>query len=689
MTKRQITIKPTCMREILAFPSDRAALLWEKINQLVTDPLPDGKVKKKLQGSDGIYRLRAADHRVFYRFGEDWVCLLGVRRRREDTYRAVPEAGEAPNIPPGEDDDLDALLEAEPRTFSFAPATQERALPFELTTEWLTELEVPLSAQPVLRRCKTEEDLLEAPIDGEVLAGVLDAIFPPSLDRVSQQPDLLVPSTDHLVRYKEGDLLGFLLNLDEDQVKLTRWALNGPTMVSGGAGTGKSTVALYRVREVLERPNATGRERVLFTTYTRALLAVTHQLLEQILTPDQLARVRVATCDQVAREVVARRRSLGAFESERGTLRRLREARKAYEPAASSSFERRLRVRALARLSDRYLLEEFDWILTGRGLNSLEEYLETARPGRGVAFPARLRTAVWELHQAFAATRSGERFPELRNEAVEIVRSSAWNEPWDYVFVDEAQDLSPSALALMAEVCSSAEGLFFVADSKQSIYSRSYRWASAHPRLQFRGRTASLKRNYRSTKEIERAAFSVLVPEDEETIGPSSSVHDGPLPVLVLGCSAHQEADWIARFVRQMARHLHLRQNAAAVLVPTSETGKALASRLTDGGMPAKFFAGRDLELKADCVKVITLYSAKGLEFPIVVVGGFYEGTYPIAQDFDDADLFGERMRHERRLLYVALTRAMRGLMLLVPKDCQHRALQEIDVSCWHVEEAE
>ncbi len=689
MSKRQITIKPTCMGEILAFPAERVALLWEKINQLVTDPLPDGKVKKKLHGADGIYRLRVAEHRVFYRFGDDWVCLLGVRRRREDTYREVPEAGGAPMLPPDGEEDLDALLDARPKTFSFAPLSQEQPLPFELTRGWLTERGIPVSAHPVLRRCKSEEDLLEAQVASDVLARVLDAVFPPSLDRVVQQPDLLVPSTEHLIRYKEGDLLGFLLNLDEDQLKLTRWALSGPTMVSGGAGTGKSTVALYRIREVLDRPNATGRERVLFTTYTRALLAVTKQLLEQILTPDQLGRVRVATCDQVARELVASRRSLRQFEPDRETLRRLRDIRKTHPASANSSFEARLRTRALARLSDRYLLEEFDWIISGRNLQSLEEYLQTPRPGRGVAFPGRLRTAVWELCQAFRRENPGERFAEMRNEAVEIVRSGSWKNHWDYVFVDEAQDLSPSALSLMAEVCTSAEGLFFVADSKQSLYSRSYTWSSAHPRLQFRGRTASLKRNYRSTREIEHAAFSVLVPEDGEVLEPSASVHDGPLPVLVRGVDPEREVDWIVRFVRQMARHLHLRQNATALLVPTAEIGESLATRLTDAGMAATFFAGRDLDLKADCLKVLTLYSAKGLEFPIVVVGGLYDGTYPVEQDFDDSELFAERMRHERRLLYVALTRAMRGLMLLVPKDCRHRALVEIDPPRWHVEEAE
>ena len=64
MTRRQLTIKPSCMREIATFPSDRAALLWDKIDALVSDPLPDGKVRKKLKGADGVYRMRVTDHRV-------------------------------------------------------------------------------------------------------------------------------------------------------------------------------------------------------------------------------------------------------------------------------------------------------------------------------------------------------------------------------------------------------------------------------------------------------------------------------------------------------------------------------------------------------------------------------------------------------------------------------------------------
>lgn len=686
-TRRQLTIKPSCMREISAFPAKRAGLLWDKINQLVSDPTPDGKVKKKLKATPGVCRLRVGDHRVFYRYGADWISLLGVRRRQEDTYKGIQATTEAPQLPPEAEDDLDALLtRSEPAVFQFEAKGSTSLLPRELTAEWLRDLKVPVAAIPTLLQCKTEEALLEAAVPGEVLTTVLDAIFPPSLEQLDDQPDLVVPSTEALVRYKAGDLLGFLLRLDEDQRKLTRYALKGPTMVRGGAGTGKSTVALYRVQELLERPSATGRERVLFTTYTQALLTVTKQLLEQLLTAEQFARVTVATCDQVARRIIETRRKIGEIEPGWESRKRLKALQDGYSDPAASAFEARLQRRALDRLSTEYIQEEFDWIIEGRDIRSLEDYLPAPRPGRGVAFQKRTRQVVWGLYEQFARGSVKERFQSLRKEALAIASSDSWSGHFDCVLVDEAQDLSPVSLALMAEICEQPEGLFFAADNKQSLYSRNYSWSSAHPRLNFRGRTSILKRNYRSTREIDRAAFGVLRPEEGEKLKVSTSIHEGPLPVLVEGIASDSVSSWIARFIRQMARHLHLKPSASAVLVPAKDIGEAVAEGLRDEGLQAQFFAGRAIDLKADVVCVLTLHAAKGLEFPIVVVGGLEAGTYPVADDFDDEGLFEERVRHERRLLYVGLTRAMRGLMLLAPAGCGHPALLDLDRDDWHVD---
>jgi len=641
-------------------------------------------VKKKLKGADGVYRMRVTDHRVFYRFGGDWISLLGIRRRAEDTYEGVP--GEAAEPPPDDgDDDLDALIVASrPRTFELQSTTPETALPEPITQELLRELDVPIAAVPTLLRCSTEEALLEASVPPDVLDRVVDRLFPPTIERLDQQPDLVVASTKDLVRFKEGDLMGFLLRLDEDQLKLTRWALNGPTMVRGGAGTGKSTVALYRVKALLERPGATGSERVLFTTYTRSLLTVTRQLLEQLLTPDQLRRVEVVTCDQIAWRIVGKVRKIGKVESGGDALRRLAKLRQKHV-VGGSAFEAKLRGRALERLGDSWLLEEFEWIIEGRGLTDLADYQAAARPGRGLPLNARARTAVWDLYEAF---REGarERYATLRREAWKLLAEDAQAVRYDYVIVDEAQDLSPVALALMAEVCKTAEGLFFAADNKQSLYSRNYTWSSAHPRLQFRGRTAVLSRNYRSTREIDRASFSVLVAEEGDDLVASDSVHDGPLPVLARDVAADAQAEWIARFVRQMARHLYLKTSAAAVLVPNAAAGETIAEELRAHGIDARFFAGRDLDLKLDVVRVLTLHSAKGLEFPIVIIAGLDSGTWPVPEDFDEPDLFAERARNERRVLYVGLTRAMRGLMLLIPQGCRHPAVVDLDVDQWHLE---
>ena len=505
--------------------------------------MPDGKLKKKLKDKKDIYRLRVGDFRVFYTFGDTWVRLLGIRRRDERTYSDgladiqpdQPQAG-AETV----DIDVDTLdVEEAPRPeFHLTAPVKSTPLPRRITAEWLHGLQIPAAYIPILVSCESEEALFGATVPTTVLERVLDNLLPLPLAEVEQQPDLVVRDTNDLVRYKEGGLVSFLLKLDADQQHLTQWALKGPTMVKGGAGTGKSTVALYRAKALLEAATARGDARLLFTTYTRALIAASQQLLGQLLTPEQMERVRVASCDEMAREIVARTRRVGRMETGGTALQVLHTVRQCFQPSGPSAFDRRLRAKALQALSDRYLLEEFDWILDGRGLVEFPQYLDALRPGRGCALRPGLREGVWELHGAFKQEMVCQgigRWADLRSEALRLVQAGHWSQRFDYVIVDEAQDLTPTSLCLMAELARSPDGLFFAADSKQSLYSRNYTWTSAHPRLQFQGRTRTLTRNYRSTVEIDRAAFDVLMPEADDVVEPSTSIHSGPMPVLVTG----------------------------------------------------------------------------------------------------------------------------------------------------------
>jgi superfamily I DNA/RNA helicase/mRNA-degrading endonuclease RelE of RelBE toxin-antitoxin system len=697
--KREINIKPSFMSELHGFPQNKNAQLWEKIDYLVEDPIPDGKLKIKLKNREDLYRLRVGDYRIFYTYGDTWVRLLALRKRNERTYSDKSENIEADQPSKTElpsFSDLDAALSESSTSqedFSFKEGEKKTPLARKLTEKFLHSLKIDPTYFPHLVGCKSEEDLLSAKIPQNVLERIVDNLYPASLEEIERQPDFVVRQTDDLVRYKEGHLFHFLLKLDEAQKRLVNWAIKGPTMIKGGAGTGKSTIALYRVKALLEREGRTGEETVLFTTYTRALVNASRQLLEQILTEEQMKRVEIATVDQVVMDIVSSRRRLGKTEQEgsavSGILRRVLQE---FEPQGKTAFERKLRKRKLGEISERYLREEFDWVIDGRAIVSLEEYQKAPRPGRGLVLREEMRGVLWEVYQAFRKEvdrENIERFSELRKEALSLVQMGSWQKRFDYVVVDEAQDLAPTALALMAELARSAEGLFFASDSKQSLYSKNYTWSSTHPRLQFKGRTAILKRNYRSTHELDRAAFDILRAEDGEVLESSESLHHGPLPVFLRYEKREDIARWIVRFLQQMAKHLRLKVDASAVLVPSKEIGQWIAEALEKEGVAASFFTGRKFDLSADAIKILTMHSAKGLEFPMIVVCGFEDGTYPKREEFGDEAVYEERLREARRLLYVSMTRAMRGLMLMVPRECSYQALEELNRTHWHLEEVE
>jgi len=75
-----------------------------------------------------------------------------------------------------------------------------------------------------------------------------------------------------------------------------------------------------------------------------------------------------------------------------------------------------------------------------------------------------------------------------------------------------------------------------------------------------------------------------------------------------------------------------------------------------------------------------------GLEFPVVILGGFASGEFPLPETYLDHDLFDEHMRNHRRLLYVGMTRAMRGLMVSMPEGCDDQALNDLKSENWHIE---
>lgn len=65
-------------------------------------------------------------------------------------------------------------------------------------------------------------------------------------------------------------------------------------------------------------------------------------------------------------------------------------------------------------------------------------------------------------------------------------------------------------------------------------------------------------------------------------------------------------------------------------------------------------------DAEEDCVQMMTLHAAKGLEFPLVFMSGMEEGLFPHQRNIDDPS----GLEEERRLAYVGMTRAMKQLVI-------------------------
>jgi superfamily I DNA/RNA helicase/mRNA-degrading endonuclease RelE of RelBE toxin-antitoxin system len=696
-----ITHKRSYDLAFIELPRDLQLAFRAGIDELEKDPItPRGDTIKKLKGWDNVYRLRKGDFRLIYAAdaASKVVQLLAVGAR-DDVYERFNYNGwNVPGAVIRFDPTLVAETEWTPPPDWSRPASAR--LPRVLTPELLTRWQVEPEFHAALVACRTDNELEAAQVPQETLLRVYDGLWPATVEQLAAQPDQILMDPDDLLRYADGTLSAFLLRLDEQQEGLTRWGLRGPTLVKGGPGSGKSTVALYRLRAVVKhRMDQTGRlPTVLFTTYTNSLTHVSESLLRQLLRDhvkldrdDKLPKeIRVSTLHKTAQWIGQSQGTAYKMAREADQLEALHAARASFHRAVFGDLESPRVMAQTADLRDAYLLEEFDWAIEGQDCRQESDYLAADRAGRGIPFGRARRSAVWRLYEVYRehlTARGLLTWGQLVQMALDRVRGGHFPRRWDYVIVDEAQDLSPAALALAVELCQDPAGVFLTADANQSLYNRGFRWNRVHSGLTVTGRARTLGRNYRSTREIAGAAAEILGSgsEVDEEAARQEYVHSGPRPVLYAAPTTSEMWRWIAQRVFESARALRLPPSAAVVLVPSSDVGQPLADALRDHRLPAQFMNSHAFNLDEPCVKVTTLHAAKGLEFPIVVVAHVEAGRLPRASEATDPDELAAFMEHQRRLFYVGCTRAMRRLFVTYDWAVPSAFVQGLSADKWEI----
>ncbi|MFQ3631279.1 3'-5' exonuclease [Roseiflexus sp.] len=702
MARFELSFTPTFYHESLDLPRHVSKTIARKLQTLAEDPYSARGDAKKLKGYDNVYRVRVGDYRICYCIGKGWVKLLSVRKRDERTYEDDLPDIIMPALPP-DPSTLDPKMhgDVEERfvlssppvnisptldTLSSALETPPpvRPLPFVITPEMLVRWQIPLEHWNGILAVRTEDDLLNLPVPERYLSRMLDRLFPRSLDVIAAQPEFVLSTPEDVERFADEDLSNFLLRLTPEQEQLVNQERRGPMLVRGGPGTGKSTLALYRVQRLLEQ----GLTSVLFTTYTNALVAYSEQLLTKLLgAPPAACGVKVTTVDSLAFHYFARGWGAPRFATEGQALDLLATALRDAPIPARDAQEREDRRAAVERLGLEYLLQEFLQIIEARNIASLEEYVAAERHGRGTPLRAALREAVWSVYVHWRNLLHAEGVmlnEQVRRGAMEVA-AGLTPKPYQAIVIDEAQDLSPVALRFLLNLVESPEYVYLTADASQSIYQRGFSWKQVHRDLAVAGRTILLKQNFRNTAQILAACASILAGNsagDEESVQQTPSVHQGNPPLIRLLSDPAEEAEAIRDFFFEAARHYRLPVHSGAVLCTSRKTGDDLAGRLTRLGVPAVFQSGKDIDITTPKVKVLTLHSAKGLEFPFVAIVGLEEGRLPRIS----ADLLAEAQAQEaeqRRLFFVGCSRAMRALLVCGSREAPSPFLATLQPPVW------
>jgi mRNA-degrading endonuclease RelE of RelBE toxin-antitoxin system len=548
-----------------------------------------------------------------------------------------------------------------PKPPLFAAVADETLLGYGVPREWLADVHVadedsllelaghlPSEAAEALLELATGAQPKPAP----VAAAAADPFEHPDALRRFR----VMGNVDELARALNYPWEKWTVFLHPDQRQLVERSYAGPARVSGSAGTGKTIVALHRA-VFLARTNP--EARVLLTTFSDALSNALETKLRRLISnePRLGERIEVHSMDSIGARL---------YELNAGPLKL----------ASRETVEDLLKTAAGKvpgqKFSSHFLLTEWDQVVDAWQLESWEAYRDVTRLGRKTRLSEKQRQVLWTI---FADVRS-----ELRKQSV-TTRSGMFSRvaaklfeqhsvPFDFAVVDEAQDVSIAQLRFLAALGASAPNrLFFAGDLGQRIFQQPFSWKAVG--IDVRGRSSTLRVNYRTSHQIRMQADRLLGPEVSDVDGNTEqrkgtvSLFNGPQPVIQIYKSQAEEIAAVAQWIRDRIQD-GVQPREIGIFVRSANEIDRARMAAEKAGIPCKVL-DEHVETVTGRASISTMHLAKGLEFRSVVVMACDDEVIP-SQDrieavADDADL-EEVYNTERHLLYVACTRARDHLLV-------------------------
>jgi mRNA-degrading endonuclease RelE of RelBE toxin-antitoxin system len=464
---------------------------------------------KKIRADRELWRVRLGDYRLVYGVDEHRrvVTLLMVGPRAEVYEHRIrkPELHETAALVPDAEGEKFLSESVVPETTestgpAFAPAEStapapvpgpSAPLPKELSAALLSQWQIPAEHHPALLAVRTQDELLAlvGSIPDDCLDRILHGVDPAPIEDVLCEPVRQAVEDDQWEAVFDGRIawLDLLLHLDpEQQAVVDAFARHdtprGPWLLKGGPGSGKTTIVLQCIERLVRRraeqpPNQRRPLRILLTTYTHAMKRNCRWLLDRMNQDLSGAVVDIETVDYlVDKHLTAKQRAYNLVPDQKMTA--------LMEQAVNEVTEEQAWLR---KAGIPFLQEEIEDYIIGNGWmpTDLDHYLGMDRAGRSRGMLDHHRKAVWKVYRVF------RRLLEQQERTTFGLRQSAAarqvRPQYDYVFIDEAQDLLPVGLRFCVGLCRSPEQVFVTADTNQSVFGRHKPWRQICEELQFSG----------------------------------------------------------------------------------------------------------------------------------------------------------------------------------------------------------
>ena len=430
----------------------------------------------------------------------------------------------------------------------------------------------------------------------------------------------------------------------------------GPARVSGSAGTGKTIVALHRAAHLARRhPDA----RVLLTTFSDTLAHALQTKLRRLLgnEPRLAERIDVHSLNAIGLRLYKAHVGSATIADREIVGELMKEAEAA---VGGHTFSRH------------FLLTEWEQVVDAWQLQNWEAYRDVVRLGRKTRLPEAQRKVLWSIFERVRAGLLSRKLITTAQMFTLLAAAIANNKSvvFDFAVVDEAQDLSPAHLGLLAALGGDRpNALFFAGDLGQRIFQQPFSWKSLG--VDIRGRSRTLRINYRTSHQIRSQSDRLLGPVVADVDGNSESRNDtvsvfnGPPPTIRSLDSQNDEAKTVGNWIAEQSKSgvaphefgVFVRSPAQLNRARDAVKGAGLAFKILDD----------HVETTSGHVSIGTMHLAKGLEFRAVAVMACDDEILPLQERIetvgDDSDL-REVYDTERHLLYVACTRARDHLLV-------------------------